>query len=192
MENKQQTKTIFKRLIDAQKHFKSAVRDSSNPFFKSKYADLASVWDACKDALAEQDLFVSQQVEAGGLVTKIYDETGATISSTLPIIVARQNDPQAYGSAITYARRYSLASILGIITDDDDGNRAAGHTALKDTKQEIDKAQAFIDHISRSTNINELKGYKAKAVQYGKEAELSNRIQALMEIAEAKQEVAGE
>lgn len=127
--------SIFTALCKAQQNFKPAIKDTANPFFKSKYADLASIWDACKDALAANDLFVSQSTdltETGPvLVTRVYHTTGEYIESKTPIICAKQNDPQAFGSAMTYTRRYSLAAILGIITDDDDGEGAMVRTADK-------------------------------------------------------------
>lgn len=123
-----ENKNIYAALCKAQQSFKPAVKDTANPFFKSKYADLASIWDACKDALAANDLFVSQSlsvVETGTvLITKVYHVSGEYIESTCPVICAKANDPQAFGSAVTYTRRYSLAPILGIITDDDDAEGA--------------------------------------------------------------------
>jgi hypothetical protein len=126
---------IYAALCKAQKSFKPAIKDTANPFFKSKYADLASIWDACKDALAENDLFVSQSIgnPEGGpvLITKVFHVSGEFIESTCPIICGKQNDPQAFGSAVTYTRRYSLAPLLGLITDDDDGEGAMVRTADK-------------------------------------------------------------
>ena len=125
-----ETTSIFKALAAAQAGFHSALKDTANPFFKSKYADLSAVWEACKEGLKENNLFVSQQpgfIEAAGcwaIVTKIYNEAGETIEGTTPIIASKANDPQAFGSAMTYARRYGLAATLGIVTDDDDAEGA--------------------------------------------------------------------
>lgn len=122
--------TLYKALAAAQAGFHSAIKDTANPFFKSKYADLASVWEACKDAIHEQSLFVSQQpqfIEAAGcwaIVTKVYNEAGECIEGTTPIIPGKANDPQSFGSAMTYSRRYGLAATLGIVTDDDDAEGA--------------------------------------------------------------------
>ncbi len=127
--------SIFKRLLEAQKNYKAAIKDEKNPFFKSSYADLGGVWEACRDALHDNGLFVSQQlnlkqIEGGSyvntLVTKIFDENGEFISSEMAIQQKEANNMQALGSGITYARRYALAAILGIITEDDDGNAASG------------------------------------------------------------------
>ena len=127
--------TLFTALHKAQQSFRPAIKDTANPFFKSKYADLASIWEACKDALSENDLFVSQTTdltEQGAvLITRVYHTSGEYLESKTPIICAKQNDPQAFGSAMTYTRRYSLAATLGIITDDDDGEGAMVRTADK-------------------------------------------------------------
>lgn len=135
--------SIFTALHKAQRAFKPAIKDTANPFFKSKYADLASIWDACKDALSENDLFVSQSTGIGEhgqtMITRVYHTSGEFIESITPIICAKHNDPQAFGSAMTYTRRYSLAAILGIITDDDDGEgamvRPAANAQPKPQKQ---------------------------------------------------------
>lgn len=125
--------TLYGALCKAQQNFKPAIKDTANPFFKSKYADLASIWDACKDALAANELFVSQSTditETGPImVTKVFHITGEYIESKTPIISKSMTDPQAFGSAMTYTRRYALAAILGIITDDDDGEGAMIRTA---------------------------------------------------------------
>jgi hypothetical protein len=109
---------------------KSAIKDRANPFFKSSYADLSSVWDACKGELAANGLAISQHptTDANGNVeveTVLIHSSGQWMSSTLAMKPVK-NDPQAFGSAITYARRYALAAVVGVVTDDDDGNHASG------------------------------------------------------------------
>lgn len=117
-------------LVLAQGKLKAAVKDSSNPHFKSKYADLASVWDACRDALQANGLAVTQLPfsEDGlkvGVVTILTHKSGQWIAGKL-VLSPVKTDPQAAGSAITYARRYGLAAIVGVVADDDDGNAASG------------------------------------------------------------------
>lgn len=116
-------------LVKAQAEFKSAIKEANNPFFKSKYADLTSVWEACSDALKKYGLAISQspgQVLKDParmeLKTTIIHESGAESWSIMEIPLTKL-DPQGLGSAITYARRYSLAAILGIVVQDDDGNK---------------------------------------------------------------------
>ena len=120
-------------LCKAQQAMGFAVKDSSNPFFKSKYADLASVWGACSKPLSENKLSVSQLVnglsEKGGIIleTVLMHESGQWIKSTIEMIPADLK-PQTFGSTLTYARRYALSAIVGVIQDDDDGNTASGLT----------------------------------------------------------------
>lgn len=121
---------LAEALVKAQSDFMKAGKDAKNPFFKSTYATLNSVWSAVSEALLKNGLTVLQPISIhdGISVVKtiVMHISGQSIESECPIVVAKQNDPQALGSAITYARRYSLASMLGVMTDeDDDGNKAA-------------------------------------------------------------------
>lgn len=135
MTQSSEVKDLFTALSKAQSEIRGAVKDSANPFFKSKYADLESVWEACRAALTSNGLSVIQtteyQVEAGTcVVTTLGHSSGQWIKGTLPIM-AIKNDPQGIGSAITYARRYALAGIVGIVQVDDDGESAMGRSVVK-------------------------------------------------------------
>jgi hypothetical protein len=118
-------------LCRAQATVKHALKDSSNPFFKSNYADLGSVWDACREALVANGLAVTQTMDVDGdrtmLVTTLMHTSGQWIDGRA-LLTPVKNDPQGMGSAITYMRRYSLAAIVGVVADDedDDGNNASG------------------------------------------------------------------
>ena len=120
----------FEAFVKAQTDFKSAIKDAKNPFFKSTYAPLYSIWEAVKVALSANGLMITQPIgiTANGITvvrTKVRYKDGAIVEeSECPVICKVQNDPQAMGSAITYARRYSLASILCVVTDDDDAESA--------------------------------------------------------------------
>ena len=116
---------IAPALLKAQKKIGSAVKDSVNPFFKSKYADLGSVMEACKDALNENGITVLQPVGEGILETVLLHESGEYISESMRIVSKSDNNPQEQGSAITYARRYSLQSLVFIPAADDDGNSSS-------------------------------------------------------------------
>lgn len=119
---------LAQALSKAQAQIKGATKDSTNPHFKSRYADLASVWDACRDALAANGLAVSQHPAADGqrveMTTILMHTSGQWLESVLAM-TAQQATPQAIGSAITYARRYALMSVVGIAADDDDGQHAS-------------------------------------------------------------------
>ncbi len=131
-------------LSKAQADITGALKDSSNPFFKSKYADLASCWDACRKQLAANNLAVIQTVyvhwEKDELVlaTTLAHSSGEWIRSELPIR-AKDASPQAQGSAITYARRYALAAIVGLAQIDDDAEAAQGRPFTNDPRGDLGK-----------------------------------------------------
>lgn len=121
--------TIAAALSAAQMEMGKALKSASNPHFKSKYADLASVMDACLPALNSHGIAVIQPTtddENGRYVETIliHGATGQELRCRVPLIV-QKNDMQGYGSAVTYARRYGLMSMAGIAPEDDDGNAAA-------------------------------------------------------------------
>lgn len=119
--------TLASALAKAQGEMEGAAKDSTNPHFKSKYADLASVWDACRKPLAKNGLAVMQPVTAEGnavtVTTILAHSSGEWIAESLTM-TAQQNTPQAVGSTITYGRRYGLSSMVGIAPEDDDGEAA--------------------------------------------------------------------
>lgn len=121
---------LMSALAKAQGKIQPACKDSSNPFFKSKYADLSSVWESCRSALSENGLAVVQSVsnnENGmSLITTLGHASGQWIRSEMPIELVKK-DPQTLGSIITYYRRYALAAIVGVAPDDDDGEKAQSH-----------------------------------------------------------------
>lgn len=106
-----------------------ALKTEENPFFKSSYADLTSCWNAIRSLLAENGLAVAQtpQWKDGHSVlsTILLHTSGQYIRGELPLNPVK-NDPQSLGSAVTYMRRYGLSAIVGICTEDDDGNAATG------------------------------------------------------------------
>lgn len=116
-------------LAKAQAAITGAVKDAANPFFKSKYADLESVWSACRKPLTDNGLAVVQtsRYTPDGLmlVTTLLHSSGEWISGEMPVLV-KDNSPQAQGSGLTYARRYALAALVGVYQTDDDGEAAQG------------------------------------------------------------------
>lgn len=135
----------------AQAAMKGAIKDANNPFFNSKYADLGSVWEACRGPLTSNGLAVVQfpkcksygepvpyEYEKKGekrmgvkvvyevsVVTRLFHKSGQWIEDRVSSLLPH-GDPQAVGSAITYLRRYALQSVAGIAPEDDDGNDASG------------------------------------------------------------------
>lgn len=117
-------------LAKAQAAIRGAEKDRTNPHFKQQYATLDSVWQACRKALTEHGLSVVQGVSGDGeivtVTTRLMHASGQWMQSALALKPVK-NDPQAAGSAITYARRYALAGMVGVApTDDDDGNAGSG------------------------------------------------------------------
>ncbi len=142
MENShsQELGELFGALSKAQGKIENAMKDKANPFFKSKYADLSSVWDACREPLSQNGLAVIQTIEGSKdamfLITCLGHSSGQWMKSKLPLMVMKQ-DPQAVGSSLTYARRYSLSAMIGICADeDDDGEKAMGRKAIEEKKSE--------------------------------------------------------
>lgn len=124
-------KEISKALQKFQSEIKPVVKDTENPFFKSTYADLTAITEAIKEPLKKNGLCYTQTMKSNGQnilkTILLHADSGEMIESECPLILVKQ-DMQSLGSAITYARRYSLSAILGLVTeDDDDGNRASGH-----------------------------------------------------------------
>jgi hypothetical protein len=117
-------------LAKAQNAMKPAVKDANNPAFKSKYADLAAVWEACRGPLTANGIGVVQDVILLGdkiaVSTRLVHSSGEWIEfGPLPVPSMKQ-DAHGVGSATSYARRYGLSAAVGITADDDDGNAAAG------------------------------------------------------------------
>jgi hypothetical protein len=132
---------LAKALSIVQGKLTYATKDSANPFFKSKYADLESVWDSCRSLLAENGLAVMQfpgEYFDGtmSLTTVLSHSSGEWISKEMSLPVTKP-DAQGAGSALTYMRRYALAAVVGVVQADDDGNAASN----PQTKQPIVKAK---------------------------------------------------
>ena len=121
--------TIAAAFVKAQKQFGPALKTNTNPHFKSKYADLSACVEAVIDALNSNGIALIQNThesDSGVIVETVFlHESGEILSSGKLHVPAAKNDPQGYGSALTYARRYSLMAACGIAPEDDDGNAAS-------------------------------------------------------------------
>lgn len=122
-------KEIAAALVKAQKGFSPALKTSTNPHFKSKYADLAACVEAVVDSLNSNGIYLLQQShecnDGVTVETTFIHESGETLSAGKLHVPATKQDAQGYGSALTYARRYSLMAACGIAPEDDDGNAAS-------------------------------------------------------------------
>jgi hypothetical protein len=185
MKMSSEIKELVAALVQAQAKMDFAKKDSENPFFHSSYADLAAVWDVCRQVLPKNGFAVIQTMvpcEPGYMQvdTLLSHISGQWIMGEckLPIV---KNDPQAAGSAITYARRYSLAAIVGVIATDDDGNEASGKkmplnitlpvqnafpgsTPVIDPYVSKNKFLQLTEKIGTSTSIEELQEVKKRMV----------------------------
>lgn len=129
---------LAEALAKAQAEMDGAAKDATNPHFKSKYADLASIRDACRP-LSKHGIAVLQPTKADGnrvtVTTLLMHSSGEWIAEELTL-TALQATPQAVGSAITYGRRYGLASMVGIAPEDDDGEAAEGRGPARNSRRE--------------------------------------------------------
>lgn len=151
MNQSESIKQLAVAMAAAQKLIKVAAKESINPHFKNKYADLAEVWAACRQGLHEYGIAVIQSpgYEPGiaTMTTRLLHSSGEWIEATAGCRLSK-DDPQGYGSAVTYLRRYALASMLGIVADDDDdANEASRKDAnpqpLKPNAQPYKPTQKF-------------------------------------------------
>jgi hypothetical protein len=129
---------IAKALVKAQTSMSNAVKSATNPFFKSKYADINSVREACIPALNENGICALQPtVEIDGkpfVKTLLIHESGEWIAGFTEIICGKQNDAQSHGSGLSYARRYGLQSMVNLGSEDDDGNAAVKAKPVENSK----------------------------------------------------------
>lgn len=184
METSPSTEKLDEALAKAQGEFKPAIKDSTNPHFQSKFAGLSSIWDACRPVLAKYEISVTQWPTESSdgrihLVTRIAHK-GEWIKSSFSVPVMKQ-DPQGYGSGITYIKRYALSAALGIVGDeddegddtDDDGNAASGKSEprvpslpYEDHPQDRDNGPALMQAmgLSKPGVISEKQGKRLWAI----------------------------
>jgi len=140
IEQSESIAALSKALTQVQGSVEGAVKGKVNPAFKSKYADLTSVWEACREPLVMNGLsvvqFPGEMIDNRmTLTTQLSHESGEWMRCTLSIPLTKA-DAQGYGSAVTYARRYALAAVVGVCPEDDDGNAASRGAARNDVKPE--------------------------------------------------------
>lgn len=159
---------IAQALLKAQRAITFAVKDSKNPHFKSTYADLGSVIGACKAALNESGIVFMQMPspsESGtiALTTRLLHSSGEWIEDTATCPL-QKSDPQGYGSANTYLRRYALAAAVGLYQDDDDGHAASTATANVEevNRTNVMKVRSAIqEHLAEGRDMGVLEEWEA-------------------------------
>jgi len=162
-------KQIATALVKAQKAFGPALKTATNPHFKSRYADLAACVEAVMDGLNNNGIALVQQLsesDTGVIVETVFiHESGEMLNCGKLHVPAVKHDPQGYGSALTYARRYSLMAACGIAPEDDDGNAAS---RKEEKKSSVDDS-VMADHlaaIEATTSQDDLKKAYVKAYAY--------------------------
>ena len=129
-------KALLKSLVEFNKQVKPIIKGADNPFFKSKYASLDTIQQTIRQPLIDNGLVLIQSnvLSEGQLLVETrvwHSETGESMASIFPIIVNKQS-AQDYGSAVSYAKRYSLSGLLNLIIEDedDDGNKASDKVTI--------------------------------------------------------------
>lgn len=146
-------KQIYSAFVKAKRAFAPAIKSSLNPHFRNKYADLSACIEAVDDALLDNGIAMYQETfedDKGVTVETVFlHESGESMRCGRLHVPAAKNDPQGYGSALSYARRYSLMAACGIAPEDDDGNAAANATQ-KASQRAV--ASAFDAQLSSAAN----------------------------------------
>lgn len=156
MNKSESIKELASALSLAQGQMEAAKKDKENPFFRSHYSDLASVWEACREPLSKHGLSVSQltDVEEGKLVIEsvLMHKSGEWISGRLAMPIAK-NDPQSMGSLISYGRRYALGAIVGVVSEEDNDAEGTMDRGKKEEKKPP-KQEAKKDEIPEFSTEN--------------------------------------
>lgn len=136
--------SIYKKLFKVTSTMDKMKKDSTNPFFNSKYFDVNQLIEAVRPALIAEDLLILQPIENGAVGTRIVDvDSGDSVEAFLPL--PDLSDPQKIGSCITYYRRYTLQSLLGIEAEDDDANVASHGYRAPQAKFESDDDKVWLN-----------------------------------------------
>ena len=176
-------KNIAAAFVKAQRQFGPALKTSTNPHFRSKYADLSNCIEAVIDALNSNGIGLMQRTyecKDGVMVETIFvHESGEVMECGLLHVPAGKQDPQGYGSALTYARRYSLLAATGLAPEDDDGNSASRRTEIKSTVNESQIADllAAMDEVTTIKELQEAykQAYKATNGEQAWQAKVINK-----------------
>jgi len=152
----EKTINIYSRLSEVKKEIGAISKDSTNPFFKSKYFDINGLLKHTEPLLQKNGLLLLQPISEGLVYSQIIDvESGDKVESS--IALPQMNDPQKLGSAITYYRRYTLQSLLGLQAEDDDANAASKATKPKAEKKWVNKGDKIWNAaIDKGVKLDEL------------------------------------
>lgn len=135
---------IAPAFLKAQKAMDAVTKDAKNPFFKSNYASLNAVMEVCKTPLNDNGIMVLQPVNGEYVETVLIHESGEWFACQTALVVKEVNNPQSYGSSISYARRYGLMSMLGLPAEDDDAESAMNRNKPVEKKQTTEPELATV------------------------------------------------
>ncbi len=162
MTKSENIKNLIIALHKFQGEAKPVVKDSTNPFYKSRYADLSAIIEATQEGLSKNGLAIIQTTDinayesgANVLETTLCHISGEWITGRYVLTPNKPNDPQAMGSALSYARRYNISAILNLATTDDDGEKAMARTEQTTSEQ-------MLTRLGEIKNIFELKNWWTK------------------------------
>lgn len=188
-------KDFLQALATLQDNINTVIKKEDNHYFKSKYADLNAIFAEVKTKIRENGFILIQTIQHNYLHTElVHIETGGKLESDMDLLTVKA-DMQQLGSAVTYARRYSLLPLLNIETEDDDGNLASGKVKSFD---ELDTLDEFIQVIKSTKNVKALNAlyYKWSAKfdknseEYRKLQNLSSAVKLQIENPDCKVEIA--
>jgi hypothetical protein len=184
MKTSENIEKLAEALLRAQQEIRFAAKDSKNPHFKNNYADLESVIDAVKGPLNDNGIVFLQSPSPSDdgklhLTTRLMHRSGQWMEDTAVAPLPKQ-DPQGFGSALTYLRRYSLSAVTGLYQSDDDGNAGSGvgeKPAAKPAKpaqqsnvMDDSDLKRHVAEINKSTDLDTLKKRFAVAYQAAQNA----------------------
>ena len=156
--------SIYKKLFEAKKEIGKISKDSKNPFFKSKYFDINSLLEHVEPILQKHDLLLLQPILDGKVSTIIVDiETSEKVTSEISLLGLK--DAQKTGSEITYYRRYTAQSLLGLQAEDDDGNKASKKAPNKNSYKDC-KSKEELRHYYASLTSDEQKAQKKLVTEF--------------------------
>jgi hypothetical protein len=165
MKTSEKITTLTKAMYEFQGKVTSVKKSATNPHFKKNYADISAILEVINPIMQQCGLFVTQHPHEDVLITTVYHaESGEFMQSEQVLRIKDASNPQAYGSAITYARRYALAGIFCLNQEDDDANSATG-IKVTTAKESLHPKHAMWDKaVAHVTNGGSIKDIEAKYV----------------------------
>ena len=163
---------IAQAFVAAKREFSPALKDKTNPHFRSKYADLGACLDAVNDSLLANGIALYQETSedsTGVTVETVFlHESGETFRGGKLHVPASKQDPQGYGSALTYARRYSVMAACGIAAEDDDGNAAVKAKPNKPAVKQISEQDLnlALNSVGHAQTLDDLKNVYTEAIKF--------------------------